>query len=433
MRSFLRYVLSIFPIILLVTGGAASIGGWNWAWGSLALIMAAIAARDAWKLQQLHRWLQDHNLSPGYSARRTWEQVFGRLHSLEKRYDENQMRLSEASQRFEQALALLPIGTVILDRSERILWCNPAAERHLHIDLTRDRQQSLPYLIRRPEFQDFLEHRPATENHTILRGRHGQDLTLMLQLVRYNDEERMLVTHDITQLERDEKVRQDFVANVSHELRTPLTVIGGYIETLQTSGPLPPTTLDKILDTVASQAQRMQHLVEELLSLSRLESQTGVAPLTPVALSSLLSQVPPTARQLSQERHTITVSMAEENFLQGIESELLSAFGNLVANAVRYTPTGGSIDISWSLQEGSGIFSVRDSGIGIDAEHIPRLTERFYRVDRARSRDTGGTGLGLAIVQRIAQHHEASLMIDSTPGKGSTFALHFPAHRITSN
>lgn len=431
MPSFLRYALGILPAFLLIGGVATWSGGWTWGFAMLALMMTAIAARDAWQLQQLHRRLQDQGLSPGLSAGRTWEQVFGRLHSLEKRYDENQERLSEASERFQQALALLPDGIVILDQNHRILWCNPAAEIHLKIDLARDREQSLPYLIRQTEFQDFIESHPTADQPRILRGRHGNDLTLMLQWVPYSEEESMLVTHDITQWERDEKVRQDFVANVSHELRTPLTVIGGYVETLQTSGPLPSSTLDKILVTLATQTQRMHRLVEELLSLSRLESQTGPAPATPIALASLLSAALQMARQLSQEQHHITLKGGWEGCLLGTETELLSAFGNLVANAVRYTPATEHIEISWAIQEGWGVFAVKDTGIGIDAEHIPRLTERFYRVDRARSRDTGGTGLGLAIVQRIAQHHEARLTIDSTLGQGSTFSLHFPAHRLT--
>lgn len=433
MSAFLRYIVSILPVALLIGGGTTLMFGWLWGMSSLALLMGAIAARDAWKLQQLHHWLQAQGLSPGHNASRTWEQVFGRLHSLGKRFDENREQLSEVSERFQHALALLPNGIVILDMNHRILWCNPAAEQQLQIQLERDNGQSLSYLIRRPEFQEFIEQQTDAAKEGILRHRHGSDQTLALQLIPYSPQERMLVTHDITQWERDEKVRQDFVANVSHELRTPLTVIGGYVETLQTSGPLPAATYDKILSTVATQAQRMHRLVEELLSLSRLESQTGYAALTPVPLSGLLTQVLQPARHLSQEQHAITPLGLWEGNLLGIETELLSAFGNLVANAVRYTPPGGDIEISWNLQDQEGIFSVRDTGIGINAEHIPRLTERFYRVDRARSRDTGGTGLGLAIVQRIAQHHEATLTITSTPGQGSVFSLHFPLHRITAN
>ncbi|MDA8416779.1 MAG: phosphate regulon sensor histidine kinase PhoR [Betaproteobacteria bacterium] len=432
MQSFLRYILGILPIVILVCGGVTLWGGWTWGLGSLAVLMGAIAARDAWKLQQLHRWLQNQGLSTGHGANRTWEQVFWRLHSLEKRFDENREQLSEVSERFQQALALLPNGIIILDRNHRILWCNPAAEQQLHIQFERDRGQSLPYLIRRTEFQEFMEHPPTLEKTGILHLKHGNELTLSLQLVSYNQEERMLVTHDITQWERDEKVRQDFVANVSHELRTPLTVIGGYVETLQTSGPLPPATQDKILATVATQTLRMHRLVEELLSLSRLESQSGSAPSIPVPLADLAAQILQTAHQLSQDHHHVTQQGTWEGNLLGTETELVSAFANLVANAIRYTPSGGHITICWERQSQGGVFSVKDTGIGIEAEHIPRLTERFYRVDRARSRDTGGTGLGLAIVQRIAQHHEATLTIDSSPGKGSIFSLHFPLHRIST-
>ncbi|VAY88777.1 sensory histidine kinase in two-component regulatory system with PhoB (fragment) [mine drainage metagenome] len=252
-----------------------------------------------------------------------------------------------------------------------------------------------------------------------------------MQLIPYSIDERMLVTQYFTQWERDEKVRRDFVANVSHELRTPLTVVGGFIETLQDSDPLPPATQERIFQIMETQTDRMRRLVEELLSLSRLESQTGVAPLTPIPLSALLTPMLLTAHQLSQGQHTIdTQGDFDHRTLLGIESELSSAFGNLVANAVRYTPPGGQITLSWREEGEEGIFTVQDTGIGIAAEHIPRLTERFYRVDQARSRDTGGTGLGLSIVKQIALHHDLTLIVDSQPDKGSTFALRFPAHRL---
>jgi two-component system phosphate regulon sensor histidine kinase PhoR len=431
MQSFVRYILGVLVTVLVLCAGITALWGWAWGLGLLALFMGAVAARDAWKLQALHRWLQEQKLSPGYQPGRTWEQVFGRLHSLERRIDEDQIRRQEAIDRFQQALTLLPSGIVILDQTHRILWCNPAAEAHLQIHLEQDRGQSLPYLIRQTEFQNFLDQKPAPDQRFTLHRRAQQDLSLALQLIPYSIDERMLVTQDITQWERDEKVRRDFVANVSHELRTPLTVVGGFIETLQNSGSLPSATRKRIFQTMETQTDRMRRLVEELLSLSRLESQTGVAPLTPIPLSALLTQMLQMASQLSRGQHTVdTQGDFDQRTLLGIESELASAFGNLVANAIRYTPPGGRITLSWREEGGEGIFAVQDTGIGISAEHIPRLTERFYRVDQARSRDTGGTGLGLSIVKQIALHHDLSLTIDSQPDEGSSFALRFPAHRL---
>ncbi|NDU86449.1 MAG: phosphate regulon sensor histidine kinase PhoR [Ferrovum sp.] len=434
MKSFLTYILGVLFTILALCAGVTLFAGWMWGVSLFAFFMTAVAARDAWKLQSLHRWLQNQPLSTTHSTGRTWQQVFGQLHSLEQRFDENEVRLREALERFQQALALLPNGIVILDQNHRILWCNPSAEQHFPIHLEQDRGQSLPYLIRQTEFQQFLDApAPSSMPHGTLHRRPDSDKVLSMQLVPYSDHERMLVTQDITQWERDERVRRDFVANVSHELRTPLTVIGGFIETMQNSGPLPPATQERILETMANQTQRMHRLVEELLSLSRLESQTGQASMIPLSLQGLLTQVLQTARQLSQGQHTLTTVGSFDLTVLGCESELLSAFGNLVANAVRYTPAGGEIALEWQQTESKGIFSVRDSGIGIEAEHIPRLTERFYRVDRARSRDTGGTGLGLAIVKQVAMHHDAHLEIQSEPGIGSTFSLHFPAARLLSS
>jgi two-component system phosphate regulon sensor histidine kinase PhoR len=250
-------------------------------------------------------------------------------------------------------------------------------------------------------------------------------------MVPYSNHERLLVSLDLSQMERDEQVRRDFVANVSHELRTPITVLGGFIETLLDNQQLDEATRNRILGTMQSQTQRMQELVEELLLLSRLESDQGTSTPEATSVDHLMRQVAQSAEHLSQGRHTIEVLVKDHDSILGSPKELLSAFGNLVSNAVRYTPDGGTIQLRWSREQGAGVFSVEDNGIGIEQEHIPRLTERFYRVDRARSRDTGGTGLGLAIVQRIATRHEANLEITSEPGKGSRFRVVFPEQRLT--
>ncbi len=432
MKQFIKYALGPLLLVLSLSTLLGLAFGWMWGIMSFALFMTMVAARDSWQLLTLNRWLQRHQMSSGYQPGGTWSQVFGQLHRLEKHAEQTQQKLREALERFQHAGAALPSGVVVIDPDDRIRWCNPSAESHLGIQLKQDRGQSLTYLIRQPEFGAYLK-APPSDRPLILRRVRGSDLSLSIQVVPYSAEERMLVSHDITQVERDEQVRQDFVANVSHELRTPLTVIGGFIETMLEGEPLDQATQRRVLSTMQSQTQRMQRLVEELLTLSRLESQQAPTPDAPIPVSALMQQLVQMGRQLSQGQHELESFIASPDSILGSESELLSAFGNLVTNAVRYTPAGGRIVLTWKRERGEGVFSVQDSGIGIPQEHIPRLTERFYRVDRARSRETGGTGLGLAIVKQIAMHHDSKLEISSEPGKGSTFSFRIAAARIVQN
>ncbi len=429
MRHFLKYTLSALLVILTFSTLVSLAFSWVWGLALITLFMTAVAARDTWHMLTLKRWLQQHQTGSGYQPGGTWSQVFSQLYRLEKHGEQTQQKLREALERFQHAGAALPSGVVVIDTADRIRWCNPSAEKHLCIQLNQDRGQSLTYLIRQPEFGAYLK-APPSELPLLLRRVRGNDLSLSIQVVPYSAEERMLVSHDITQVERDELVRQDFVANVSHELRTPLTVVGGFIETLLEGKPLDGDTQRRVLSTMQAQTQRMQRLVEELLTLSRLESQLYSTPDDLVQVNVLMQQLVQMGRQLSQGQHDVQSVFTGVDSVLGSESELLSAFGNLVTNAVRYTPPGGQIHLNWRRERGDGIFSVQDSGIGIPPEHLPRLTERFYRVDRARSRETGGTGLGLAIVKQIAIHHDSKLEICSEPGKGSTFSFRIPAHRI---
>ncbi len=432
MKSFLTYVLGPLLVILLLSALGSFAFGWVWGIAILAVFMTAVVARDSWQLLALKQWLERHHTETSYQLGGTWNQVFSRLYRLEKHADQTQHKLREALERFQLAGATLPSGVVIIDTSDRIIWCNPSAEKHLGIRLKQDRGQSLTYLVRRTDFAAFLQS-PSADGLFVLNRVRGSDLSLSLQLVPYSTGERMLVSHDITQIERDERIRRDFVANVSHELRTPLTVIGGFIETMMDGDPLDPATQTRVLTTMHTQALRMQHLVEELLTLSRLESQHSPAPDIPVRMTPLMQQLLQMGRHLSNGQHDIDATSTTADDILGSEPELLSAFGNLVTNAVRYTPPGGKIRILWHSDRNEGVFSVQDSGIGIAAEHLPRLTERFYRVDRARSRETGGTGLGLAIVKQVAMHHDAKLEISSELGKGSTFSFRLPIARIATN
>jgi two-component system phosphate regulon sensor histidine kinase PhoR len=259
--------------------------------------------------------------------------------------------------------------------------------------------------------------------------RNDQELTLSVQLVPYGDSEKLLLSRDITHWERMETTRRDFVANVSHELRTPLTVLGGFLETLSDMQKPDPDMLRRSLQLMGEQATRMQRLVEDLLTLSKLESAQNPLNEEFVDVPELVRSLFSDAQALSGGRHRFRLRADDSEGVRGNAEELRSALSNLISNAVRYTPEGGEIEVSWSKREGEPVFTVRDTGIGIEPHHVPRLTERFYCVDRSRSRSTGGTGLGLAIVKHVLSRHQAHLEIESEPGRGSTFSAIFPAAR----
>ena len=341
--------------------------------------------------------------------------------------------LAQERLRLEQFLSAIeasPNGVLMLDENDQIVWCNSVSADHFGLDPQRDRRQRITNLVRSPAFVAYLQQvdHPETVNFPNPRG----DGTLSVLLRPYGEGMKLVLSQDITDRERNEAMRRDFVANVSHEMRTPLTVLAGFIETM---GNLPLTEVERkrVLELMGQQTQRMQTIVSDLLTLAQLEGSPRPAADRWVALAPLLAQVGADARALSGGRHEVRVAAVGTVELAGAQSELLSAINNLVNNAVRYTPEGGRIDVSWNLlEDGSAELAVSDTGLGIAREHIPRLTERFYRVDGSRSRDTGGTGLGLSIVKHVVQRHGAELDIQSEPGKGSRFRLVFPAARVRS-
>jgi two-component system phosphate regulon sensor histidine kinase PhoR len=291
--------------------------------------------------------------------------------------------------------------------------------------------QRINYILRNPDFIQYLSARRFEEPLLIEKMGSASNLSLLLQIFPFAENHRLLLAQDVTDLRKAEAMRRDFVANVSHEMRTPLTVMMGFLETMQNLE-LERKQEKEYLDLMMFQSHRMKSLVEDLLTLANLESNALPAPAKPILVSgSVFAYLRSDADALSQGRHTFHFESDPLLSLLGDEQEILSAFGNLISNAIRYTPDGGEIWILWGRDaKGQGIFSVRDSGPGISSEHLPRLTERFYRVDRSRSRDTGGTGLGLAIVKHIASRHQAQLQIESMVGIGSQFTLVFPAERI---
>jgi two-component system phosphate regulon sensor histidine kinase PhoR len=348
---------------------------------------------------------------------------------------EQDLRRSEARlEEFLVALENSPNGVILLDEHACIEWCNQTAAGHFGLDTSRDRLQYVGNLIRDPAFAAYM----ASWNYSrdivlTLHPAAGAPLRLSVQLHPYAGNRRLLLSRDVTAAEQAEAMRRDFVANVSHEIRTPLTVLAGFVETLRTL-PLELQDRERYLGLMAQQAQRMQTLVDDLLVLSKLEGSPlpGTGEWTPLA--TLLAQCEQDARSLiraSAKQQELVVVPAPALEVSGAAPELLSAMSNLLSNAVRYTPAGGRIDVACrTLPDGRAEFQVRDTGPGIAPEHIPRLTERFYRVDRSRSRETGGTGLGLAIVKHVVQRHGAELKVESTVGTGSTFAIVLPASRL---
>ncbi|MEO8009783.1 MAG: phosphate regulon sensor histidine kinase PhoR, partial [Betaproteobacteria bacterium] len=305
-------------------------------------------------------------------------------------------------------------------------WCNPKAEDYFGLDYRRDRGQQITYILRQPQFVEHLSSARPGEPLALKMMRPGGEIVLSVQQVPYGDSRKLLLGRDITRWERLETTRRDFVANVSHELRTPLTVVGGFLETLDDMDTPDAEMSKRAIALMRQQTDRMVRLVEDLLTLSRLESTHNALRDEDVNVPELLRALHQDALVLSAGRHRIRVKLESAEWLKGNTEELRSAFGNLISNAVRYTPENGEIEIRWETPDGQPAFAVHDSGIGIEPQHIDRLTERFYRVDRSRSRETGGTGLGLAIVKHVLNRHQARLDIQSTLGNGSTFSVVFP-------
>ena len=382
-------------------------------------------------LTALDRWLQipvptSATLPDGFSG--TWGDVFARLARLMRNQSQSHQQLSLALERLRRATSAMPEGVVILDETDSIEWCNPVAEQHFGIDFNRDAGQQITFLVRQSQFAEYIATHNYSEPLIVKQTRH-QELILSLQLVPYGDKQKLLISRDITRLEGVETMRRDFVANVSHELRTPLTVIGGFFETLSEENWISSEMGKRALVLMTDQTKRMQRLVEDLLTLSRLENTQNQVREENVNVAKVLHELYQEAQSLSAGRHNINLNLDTDMRLLGSLDELRSAFGNLVSNAIRYTADGGEVILSWKNQDGQGVFTVQDSGIGIDQEHIPRLAERFYRVDLSRSRGTGGTGLGLAIVKHVLNRHQAHLEIASEPDKGSSFSAWFPEKR----
>ncbi len=360
-----------------------------------------------------------------------WSEIFFRLQRIITGLRKDIEQIERQHKRFIEAFQASPNGIVMLDDQDQIEWCNAIAEQFLGLQFKRDALQRIHYIVRKPEFVQYMMSRQYEEPVVLEKMGSASSLILRLQVFPFSENRRLILIQDITDLSKAEAMRRDFVANVSHEMRTPLTVMMGFLETVQTLE-LPPEQKAQYLEMMMDQGKRMKNLVEDLLTLANLEANTQPAPMNSISMSYLMSLIKNDAYALSQGKHSLNFNLKTPCNLLGEEREVLSAFSNLVSNAIRYTPNVGSVIATWSVNAaGEGEFSVTDTGPGISPEHIPRLTERFYRIDRSRSRETGGTGLGLAIVKHVANRHQANLVIESTPGRGSTFTLRFPPARTS--
>lgn len=401
-------------------------------WGVFTMGLVSMILVSGWQLMLMERWTADIEAPPPASVG-PWDNVLAVVYRKLRKDKHEIESLNRHVDSIMMAAEALPDGAITLDESMLLIWSNKTASEHLGLDLQVDRNHSIFNILRAPEFARYARQTSWPTPLLLHLNADGHEKALLVQLTRYGLGQFLVVTRDVTQVEKLETTRKDFVANVSHELRTPLTVLSGFLETLHD---MPDESLSdeqrqRYLSMMLEQAQRMQAIVEDLLTLSTLESSPSIEG-EPVRLGAIIHTALQQGRVLSNDQHVFIENVDEELCVNGIETELASAVSNLLTNAIRYTPKDGTITVSWYVtDQGHACYSVQDTGIGIAAQDIPRLTERFYRVDRGRSRATGGTGLGLAITKHVAMRHNAELTIHSRFGAGSLFSVIFPASRVS--
>lgn len=421
--------LEINRVLLVLLAG----GGVGLLFGEVTLfLLLALLGYLGFGLLQLRRldlWLRGLKVGssePPPESMGYWGILFDDIYRLHKDGLRAQGELQHILTRAQRSVAALDMGVILIDGKNGLEWWNAKAEALLGIRFPDDRGQNANNLIRDPKFTRYFSRRDYSEPLTIT-SPVNNNIVLEFNITLFGENERLVIVRDVTQVHRLELVRKDFVGNVSHELRTPITVISGYLETLlENAGVLEPKWC-KALEQMHQQSQRMEHILRDLLILSRLETRAPTMDRKPVNVRQLLNEIRTDTTNIYEEKaHSVTVDCADDLSLTCDRSELYSAISNLSFNAAKYTPEGGHIALSGRLTDKGLEISVKDDGIGIAAQHIPRLTERFYRVDASRSSNTGGTGLGLAIVKHILVRHSATLHIESEPGKGSVFTCRFP-------
>ncbi|MDH5178623.1 MAG: phosphate regulon sensor histidine kinase PhoR [Gammaproteobacteria bacterium] len=423
----------VWQLILagIAAGSLGLLFGWPMLFVSVFLIIYIIITLR--NIFRLHSWFLKRDELDLPDAHGIWGELYHELYLMQKESRGNRQHLTNMLTRFQDAAAALPDGMVILTKRNKIEWANPAAARMLSIAFPRDVGQPVTNLIRHPEFLKYLMANNFG-NELQLVSQIRVEHVLSVQVIPYGSSQKLLICRDITHVHKLEEMRSRFVANVSHELRSPITVLSGYLETIQGMSGRSVDDLQQPLTTMADQVDRMERLVTDLLTLSRLETEPVKFTNNVVDIPAMLAAMKEAAGLLSGEKqHQINFSVEPDLQLLGNFDELSSLFNNLISNAIRYTPAAGKIEIKWFNDNGKAVFSVQDTGAGIAPQHIPHLTQRFYRVDVDRSRESGGTGLGLAIVKHILERHDGTLNISSELNKGSTFRCCFSAERTIAD
>jgi len=419
-----RFVLVLFGGFV---GGLLS-GYW------LISFIVALVGYIVWllfKLQQLHNWLEKGGKTSAVpDSDGIWERINFHINKTQKRSDRRKQRMGTLLKRFQGIITNLPYATVVLTRNNEIDWANKLSVNLLKVDIKKDRGQRIDNLIRDPKVHKLLYKNKQKEIE--ITAPHDKQLKLALQLIPIEGDLKLFIARDISERVHLQQMRRNFIANASHELRTPLTVIAGYLELLQMNEELPQPLIPAV-ESASEQSARMQSIIEDLLTLSRLEnSELSEDKNEVLDMAELIKSICDDEKTLDDNAHPINLVQLDPKLkLKGAQAEIISVCSNLIHNAIRYTPAGSEITIIWKkLQTGEALYCVEDKGQGISPEHLAHLTERFYRVDKGRSQDAGGTGLGLAIVQHIIQRHGGRMEIQSTVGKGSSFAVYFPEERV---
>lgn len=426
-RSWTKSILRLFIYLALIV-----IFGVYLENVTLVLLIAAVTliVFNYLHLYRLTKWLwQSRKMSPP-SASGLWEHVYEGVYYLQRRNRNKRRNLGELVKRFREGSEALPDAVVVVDKEAKIVWCNRHARIEIGLKWPDDSGRRIDNLIRHPKFIEYFH---SGEYHFPIEipAPTNPSKTFEYRIMTYGEDQLLLIVRDVSRVSQLEEMRKDFVANVSHELRTPLTVINGYLEVLTADTSDEKPFVQKAMNEMGTQTKRMQALIEDLLILSRIEASAERIYENTINMTTLLKQVETEAKTLNTEKqHHISFKVDDGLRIFGVETEMRSACSNLIFNAIHYTPAGGNIKVLWKKRAGGAYFAVVDNGDGIEEKHLRRLTERFYRVDKARSRKTGGSGLGLSIVKHVLNHHNSFLNIESKVGKGSEFSFILPPELI---
>lgn len=402
---------------------------------TLVLLIAAITLIifNYLHLYRLTKWLWESRKMSPPSAPGVWEHVYEGIYYLQRRNRNKRRNLGELVKRFREGSEALPDAVVVVDDEAKIVWCNRHARIEMGFKWPEDNGRRIDNLIRHPDFIEYF-HSGDYQYPIEIPAPTNPNKTFEYRIMAYGEDQLLLIVRDVSRVSQLEEMRKDFVANVSHELRTPLTVINGYLEVLSSDDNEQAPFVNKAMSEMGTQTKRMQALIEDLLILSRIESSSERIYENTIDMKAMLTQIELEATALNKEKkHNITFKVDAELSVFGVETEMRSACSNLIFNAIHYTPPGGDIKVVWKKRGGGAYFAVIDNGDGIETKHLRRLTERFYRVDKARSRKTGGSGLGLSIVKHVLNHHNAFLNLESKVGKGSEFSFILPEELINDD